>query len=110
MRNTFLHHGIYFISRHTFYIASFILSCEIYLNKGTHCFQFILTAILGVCYAAKLDNTYLPPEGAGQAGGGPGLAAPFGPRPGEGPGAPGGQAFPGGQGAPSGNGYGKFTS
>lgn len=44
----------------------------------------IIAAAIGLCSAARLENTYLPPSGAGGAGGGPGLAAPFGPRPGGG--------------------------
>lgn len=45
--------------------------------------QLIVTSLfVTFCYAAKLDNTYLPPPSAGSAGGGPGLAAPFGPKPG----------------------------
>lgn len=48
-------------------------------------FQVILiTAIFGISNAARLENTYLPPSGAGAAGGGPGLATPFGARPGGG--------------------------
>lgn len=48
-------------------------------------FQLIfLTTAIGICSAARLENTYLPPTGAGGAGGGPGLATPFGPRPGGG--------------------------
>lgn len=47
--------------------------------------------VVSACYAARLDNTYLPPSGAGSAGGGPGLATPFGGRPGgAGPGGAGG--------------------
>lgn len=42
----------------------------------------MFVVVIGTCYAARLENTYLPPSGAGGAGGGPGLATPFGPRPG----------------------------
>lgn len=46
------------------------------------------TVLVGICSAARLENTYLPPNGAQGAGGGPGLAAP---RPGgNGAGGPGG--------------------
>lgn len=44
----------------------------------------MLGAVLGLSNAARLENTYLPPSGAGSAGGGPGLATPFGARPGGG--------------------------
>lgn len=60
-----------------------------------------------VCACARLDNTYLPPPGASQSGGGPGLAAPgFGAnRPHGGGGAPGGRpGAPGGR--PGGGGFG----
>lgn len=45
--------------------------------------QVILAGILSTCYAARLDNTYLPPGGAAGAGGS-GLPAPFPGRPGGG--------------------------
>lgn len=44
-------------------------------------FQIVLACILSTCYAARLENTYLPPGGAGGAGGN-GLPAPFPGRPG----------------------------
>lgn len=46
--------------------------------------QIILTLAVGLCYAARLENTYLPPAGAaGAGGGGAGLGTPsFGGRPG----------------------------
>lgn len=40
------------------------------------CWQFIASVLLGVCSAARLENTYLPPNGANGAGGGPGLGVP----------------------------------
>lgn len=89
-------------------------------------FQFVVAALISACFAAKLDNTYLPPAGAGTSGGGPGLATPFGggapgSQGGFGGGAPGGQGgfgggTPGGQGgfgggAPGGQGgFGKNFS
>lgn len=39
-------------------------------------FQLIFGALLAVCSAARLDNTYLPP-GANGAGGGPGISPPY---------------------------------
>lgn len=65
-----------------------------------------------MCCAARLENTYLPPAGAGGAGGGPGLSTPFGSRPGGSPGfggAPGGGSPGFGGGAPGGGspGFGK---
>ncbi|XP_031345565.1 pupal cuticle protein 36-like [Photinus pyralis] len=59
----------------------------------------LLAVVVGACYCARLDNTYLPPAGAHGAGGGPGLSAPFGPRP-SGGGAPGFGGRPGGPGGP----------
>ncbi|XP_055701784.1 pupal cuticle protein 36a-like [Phlebotomus papatasi] len=68
---------------------------------------FIFATLMTVCACARLDNTYLPPPGASQSGGGPGLAAPgFGSnRPHGGGGAPGGRpGAPGGR--PGGGGFG----
>lgn len=48
--------------------------------QKTLVFQTIFLGVLGVCYSARLENTYLPPNGAQGAGGGPGLTAPFGPQ------------------------------
>ncbi|KAL3280967.1 hypothetical protein HHI36_004192 [Cryptolaemus montrouzieri] len=39
----------------------------------------IAIGLIGVCSAARLENTYLPPNGAAGAGGGPGLPPPFRP-------------------------------
>lgn len=50
--------------------------------------QIILALFVGVCLAARLENTYLPPAGAAGAGGGAGLGTPSFGRPG-GPGGPG---------------------
>ncbi|XP_071556004.1 uncharacterized protein [Temnothorax nylanderi] len=72
-----------------------------------------LLAIIGTCYAARLDTSYLPPSSAGSAGGA-GLIHP--PSPGHGggepvkysgpvgPGGPGGPSGPSGFGGPSGHG------
>ncbi|XP_006561881.1 pupal cuticle protein 20 isoform X2 [Apis mellifera] len=57
-----------------------------------------LLAVVGTCYAARLDNTYLPPGNAGSAGGAGLIQAP------NRPGAPGGPGRPGGPGGPSGPG------
>ncbi|KAI4465721.1 cuticle protein [Holotrichia oblita] len=75
--------------------------------------EIALVCLLSTCYAARLDNTYLPPGGAGA--GGSGLPAPFpgrpngnGGRPGSGPsfgngnGNGGGTAPGGGNGGPGG--------
>lgn len=39
-------------------------------------FQFVIAALISASYAARLENTYLPPGGAGGSAGGPGLSAP----------------------------------
>lgn len=44
----------------------------------------IAVALIAVCSAARLENTYLPPNGANGAGGGNGIPPPY--RPGGGPG------------------------
>lgn len=44
--------------------------------------QLMIAALIGVCAAARLENTYLPPAGAAGAGGGAGLGAPAFGRPG----------------------------
>ena len=62
-----------------------------------NCFQFVVLSLatLGTfCSCAQLNNNYLPPVGAGQAGGGPGLKAPN---------APGGGGGGGGRGGGGGN-------
>ncbi|XP_044751895.1 endocuticle structural glycoprotein SgAbd-2-like isoform X2 [Coccinella septempunctata] len=61
---------------------------------------FIAVAFVAVCSAARLENTYLPPNGAAGAGGGNGLPPPYRPgagngnggRPGPSYGPPGGGA------------------
>ncbi|XP_076545753.1 uncharacterized protein LOC117606096 [Osmia lignaria lignaria] len=68
--------------------------------------------VVGTCYAARLENTYLPPGNAGTAGGAGLIQAPNRGGPG-GPGAPGGPGRPGGPGGPgsyggSGGGGGAF--
>nr|AWK28317.1 cuticular protein [Nilaparvata lugens] len=66
----------------------------------------VLALFIGASAAAKLDNTYLPPSGAGTSGGSPGaISPPFGGGgrpggPGGFPGGPGGAGFPGGPGFP----------
>ncbi|CAK9833830.1 Endocuticle structural glycoprotein SgAbd-2 [Anthophora retusa] len=64
-----------------------------------------LLVVVGTCYAARLDNTYLPPGNAGTAGGAGLIQAPNrgsgGPG---GPGGPGGHGGPGGPGRPGGSG------
>ncbi|KAK9721340.1 Insect cuticle protein [Popillia japonica] len=68
----------------------------------------VLACILSTCYAARLENTYLPPGGAGGAGGN-GLPAPFPGRPGGNGGRPGaGPSFGNGNG--NGNGGGRAPS
>lgn len=60
-------------------------------------FQLIAALLVGICSAARLDNTYLPP-GAKGSGGGPGLNPPRGGGGGSGAGGGGGGGF-GGNGA-----------
>ncbi|XP_057666746.1 pupal cuticle protein 20-like [Diorhabda carinulata] len=74
-------------------------------SKGVQSGGWLLPVFLvGICSAARLDNTYLPP-GAKGAGGGPGLSTPFGPGTG-GAGPGGGGARPGGSGYRPGGGGG----